>query len=160
MEEKTNTVDLSQIQEKIDSQNKILETIRDEIQKANEREDNELADKKKQKEEAEKKEQERIKNGELTTEEKILKELQSISSITSNQDETLKRFVDDLLKKVESGNTSSEEASEQLKTLVEINQNSSHFSETQTNLLATYAIVIIPVFVVLVLIYRFFRQFI
>ena len=78
MEEKTNTVDLSQIQEKIDSQNKILETIRDEIQKANERENNELADKKKQKEEADKKEQERIKNGELTTEEQILKELQSI----------------------------------------------------------------------------------
>jgi len=62
MEEKT-TVDLSQIQEKIDSQNKTLETIRDEILKANERENNELADKKKQKEEAEKKEQERIKNG-------------------------------------------------------------------------------------------------
>ena len=41
MEEKT-TVDLSQIQEKIDSQNKTLETIRDEIQKANERENNEL----------------------------------------------------------------------------------------------------------------------
>ena len=159
MEEKT-TVDLSQIQEKIDSQNKLLETIRDEIQKANERENNELADKKKQKEEAEKKEQERIKNGELTTEGKILKELQSISSITSNQDETLNRFVDELLKKVESGNTSSEEASKQLRTLVEINQNSSHFSETRTNLIATYAIVIIPIFVVLVLIYRFFRQFI
>ena len=89
-----------------------------------------------------------------------MKELQSISSSTSNQNETLNQFVDDLMKKVESGNTSSEEASEQLKTLVEINQNSSHFSETQTNLLATYAIVIIPVFVVLVLIYRFFRQFI
>lgn len=159
MEEKT-TVDLSQIQEKIDSQNKTLETIRDEILKANERENNELADKKKQKEEAEKKEQERIKNGELTTEEKILKELQSISSITSNQDETLNRFVDELLKEVESGNTSSEEASKQLRTLVEINQNSSHFSETRTNLITTYAIVIIPVFVVLVLIYRFFRQFI
>lgn len=160
MEEKTNTVDLSQIQEKIDSQNKLLETIRDEIQNANERENNELADKKKQKEEADKKEQERIKNGELTTEEQILKELQSISSSTSNQNKTLNQFVDDLLKKVESGNTSSKEASEQLKTLVEINQNSSHFSEIQTNLLATYAIVIIPVFVVLVLIYRFFRQFI
>lgn len=160
MEEKTNTVDLSLIQEKIDSQNKLLETIRDEIQNANERENNELADKIKQKEEADKKEQERIKNGELTTEEQILKELQSISSSTSNQNKTLNQFVDDLLRKVESGNTSSKEASEQLRTLVEINQNSSHFSETQTNLLATYAIVIIPVFVVLVLIYRFFRQFI
>ena len=159
MEEKT-TVDLSQIQEKIDSQNKILETIRDEIQKVNERENNELADKKKQKEEAEKKEQERIKNGELTTEEKILKELQSISSITSNQDETLNRFVDDLMKKLNLVIHHQKKTSEQLKTLVEINQNSSHFSETQTNLLATYAIVIIPVFVVLVLIYRFFRQFI
>ena len=159
MEEKT-TVDLSQIQDKIDSQNKILETIRDEIQKANERENNELADKKKQKDEAEKKEQERVKNGELTTEEQILKELQSISSSTSNQNETLNQFVDDFMKKVESGNTSSEEASKQLRTLVEINQNSSHFSETRTNLIATYAIVIIPVFVVLVLIYRFFRQFI
>lgn len=159
MEEKT-TVDLLQIQDKIDSQNKILETIRDEIQKANERENNELADKKKQKDEAEKKEQERVKNGELTTEEQILKELQSISLSTSNQNETLNQFVDDLMKKVESGNTSSEEASKQLRTLVEINQNSSHFSETRTNLIATYAIVIIPVFVVLVLIYRFFRQFI
>lgn len=159
MEEKT-TVDLLQIQDKIDSQNKILETIRDEIQKANERENNELADKKKQKDEAEKKEQERVKNGELTTEEQILKELQSISLSTSNQNKTLNQFVDDLMKKVESGNTSSEEASKQLRTLVEINQNSSHFSETRTNLIATYAIVIIPVFVVLVLIYRFFRQFI
>lgn len=49
MEEKTNTVDLSLIQEKIDSQNKLLETIRDEIQNANERENNELADKKNKK---------------------------------------------------------------------------------------------------------------
>ena len=96
----------------------------------------------------------------METQEQILKELQSISSSTSNQNKTLNQFVDDLMKKVESGNTSSEEASKQLRTLVEINQNSSHFSETRTNLIATYAIVIIPVFVVLVLIYRFFRQFI
>lgn len=155
MEEK-NTVDLSEIQAKIDSQNKLLETIRDELQKANKREEDKLADEKKQKEEVDKKEQERLQKGELTTDEQILKEIQLISSNSQIQNKS----IDDLMSKIETGNNSADETSKQLRTLVEVEQNNSQLSETQTNLFVTYAVVLIPIFVVLYFIYKFFRQFI
>ncbi|WP_460112121.1 hypothetical protein, partial [Streptococcus equinus] len=118
MEEK-NTVDLSEIQTKIDSQNKLLETIRDELQKANKREEDKLADEKKQKEEVDKKEQERLQKGELTTDEQILKEIQLISSNSQIQNKS----IDDLMSKIETGNNSADETSKQLRTLVEVEQN-------------------------------------
>ena len=160
MENTASSIDLTELLKKIDSQNETLKEVQTELKKANERAEKAELETKKKEAEEEKAEQARIEKGELTTDEKILKSLQELSASRTEQDKLLNNSLEQMLKEYKTGASSISETKEEIKKLVAIEQNSSDTSKEQSNLVATYALVLVPVFIAFYLTYKFFKQFI
>lgn len=159
MANEASSIDLTELLKKMDSQNEALEQIKGELSKSNERADR-LEEEAKKKESEEKQAEEANANSRKLTDESILKDLDTIITSSNEQDKKLNASIDDILLVLKEANVSANESKEELKKIVNIESISSKTSKDQADLVATYALVLVPVFIALVFFYRFFKQFI
>lgn len=153
-------VDLTKIEEQLEVQNENLSKLFDVVSQVNDTYKKEIEDKKQKEINQAKLDEERQSSGELTTEEQILKSLESIASLTKNKDEKLNALLSDVVTELKASNQYLTDNGTNLKQIATIQQDNSKMSKEQNNLFLTYGIIIVPVLLFLFFLYKFLRQFI